>query len=431
MANLIPVDHDPFIGVAAAAPTLIPVDDDPFVGAAATAPTVVSVDHDPFAAPSSAPDASPLGPNPQPNIADTATSNALPAAPPDLSAASPNRFADFFSLLPPSEVDPTASRSPIFLSPNPFSPGNLPASIWPTKAPIFLNSPGQSPLLENAPAKRPAFDPTRSLLGPMPTAQPANSDASYPSPGPAPSASELEDQPPARSRLQGSANSSPLAPDSTFGDADAASGRPSDSPFGSDGQTSATRVVRDSAGHIAAIIHVRPASSDEMPSVVLNDASQDAPRPTKIVQFNNAITPNPVINRTTDILLWALEQSVAAMGSGFGARFGTAVHVDFANRVRKLDLPGIGQTGVEQTFHPEIPFNPLELLKYGLAGSVRTDVTLKDPKDPYQRPIAIYDLKTGDAVLRPSRAQELREGVQDQTIPIIVLRYKTIEAVLH
>jgi hypothetical protein len=153
------------------------------------------------------------------------------------------------------------------------------------------------------------------------------------------------------------------------------------------------------------------------------------PPATQAAYINRAVTPNDFINRTTDLLLWALEGTVLAMGPGSGARFGTAVHVEFAKRVRQLDLPGIGQVGVEQTFHPDVLYNPLERLVYGLEGSVRTDVTLKDPKHPNQTPIAIYDLKTGDAVLGPARAQELRDAVRNSTIPIIVLRYKTIEAI--
>jgi hypothetical protein len=47
--NLIPVDHDPFADNPAAAPRLIPVDYDPFDGAASAAPNFIPVDHDPFA----------------------------------------------------------------------------------------------------------------------------------------------------------------------------------------------------------------------------------------------------------------------------------------------------------------------------------------------------------------------------------------------
>jgi hypothetical protein len=49
MADLTPVDHDPFMGAAPAAPNFIPVDHDPFADAAPAAPTFVPVDHDPFA----------------------------------------------------------------------------------------------------------------------------------------------------------------------------------------------------------------------------------------------------------------------------------------------------------------------------------------------------------------------------------------------
>jgi len=124
------------------------------------------------------------------------------------------------------------------------------------------------------------------------------------------------------------------------------------------------------------------------------------------------------------MLLAVLQESVLAMGAGAGARFGTAVHVDFANRVRKLDLPGIGQDGVEQSFHLDLT----DFIHYGLAGTIRTDVTLRDPKDPNQRPIAVYDLKTGNAVLTPGRIDEIDRKVNTPGLLIIELQYRTGDA---
>ncbi len=107
--------------------------------------------------------------------------------------------------------------------------------------------------------------------------------------------------------------------------------------------------------------------------------------------------------------------------------FGTKVHTDFARRVKELDLPGIGQTGVEQTFHWGVEnMEELEnLLHYGFPGSIRTDVALSDPKNPGRGPIMVYDVKTGSAVLTRKRMQQIRDAVNQQDLPFIVLRYMT------
>jgi hypothetical protein len=208
-------------------------------------------------------------------------------------------------------------------------------------------------------------------------------------------------------------------------DDNSGNGSSAESPSDSDDARSITRLVRDSAGRALAIIHVRPAPS--VPSSE-SDATPDALHPgakyAQINKNNNAKTGNPVIDRTTDMLLDALEESVLAMGPGSGARFGMAVHVDFANRVRRLDLPGIGQKGVEQGFH----LNPMPFIRYGLADSIRTDVTLRNPKDPNQRPIAVYDLKTGNAVLTPGRVKEILDKVNAPGLFVIELQYRTGQA---
>jgi hypothetical protein len=49
MADLIPVDHDPFMGAAGTPAELVPVDYDPFARPPGAAPTLVPIDHDPFA----------------------------------------------------------------------------------------------------------------------------------------------------------------------------------------------------------------------------------------------------------------------------------------------------------------------------------------------------------------------------------------------
>ncbi len=88
--------------------------------------------------------------------------------------------------------------------------------------------------------------------------------------------------------------------------------------------------------------------------------------------------------------------------------------------VKELDLPGIGQNGIEQSWSLE------GLARYGLAGSVRTDVYLRDR---FGTPIAIYDVKTGNARLTPQRIQELRKAVgAGNDVPVIELSYREMTA---
>jgi hypothetical protein len=199
----------------------------------------------------------------------------------------------------------------------------------------------------------------------------------------------------------------------------------SNSPAGSqsapDDSGSIVRVVRDPTGRALAIIHAQPVASAPQTE---SDATSDALRPgAKYAQINNAKTGNPLIDRTTDMLLAVLQQSIQAIGPGWGRFFGTRVHTDFANRVRQLDLPGIGQDGVEQSYH----FDLEDLATYGMDGSIRTDITLRNSRDPRQDAIAVYDLKTGDAVLRPRRVDEILRALKRQ-VPVITLYYRTGDA---
>jgi hypothetical protein len=93
--------------------------------------------------------------------------------------------------------------------------------------------------------------------------------------------------------------------------------------------------------------------------------------------------------------------------------FGTAVHTEFARAVRTLNLPGIGRIGVEQSFDKDGE------ARWGADGSIRTDVVLRNPKGII---IAIYDLKTGNAIIRPPRANELRTMTgAGSDVPVIEL----------
>jgi hypothetical protein len=122
------------------------------------------------------------------------------------------------------------------------------------------------------------------------------------------------------------------------------------------------------------------------------------------------------------MLLDILTASVHAMGNGAGPLFGTRVHVDFARRLKGYDLPGIGSVGVEQSFSMG------ELAVYGVEGSIRTDIILRNAAG---KPVAIYDLKTGSAKLTPSRIKELRDGAGAPNVPVIELRFQTGTAILR
>ena len=80
--------------------------------------------------------------------------------------------------------------------------------------------------------------------------------------------------------------------------------------------------------------------------------------------------------------------------------FGIMVHAEFAISVRFQDLPGIGFRNVERTFSLDAS-DP----RYGLAGSIRTDVVLQNDQGDI---LAIYDVKTGTRRMSRTRANELR-----------------------
>ena len=133
---------------------------------------------------------------------------------------------------------------------------------------------------------------------------------------------------------------------------------------------------------------------------------------------------DPRIDRTTEFLLDALVEAVKELGSSVpeGSRptiFGTLAHSLFAKKVAELDLPGIGQDGIEQSWESGT------LIERIISGSKRTDIYLKNE---FGRPIAIYDLKTGNAQLTPARIQELRDAVGAGDIPVIELRWADLTA---
>ena len=119
------------------------------------------------------------------------------------------------------------------------------------------------------------------------------------------------------------------------------------------------------------------------------------------------------VDDTTRSLSKTLAAVIDSMPSGSGPLYGIAVHVAFANIVRFQGLRGIGLSDVETTF------NLLPDSYYGSKESIRTDVILRDDIGDI---IAIYDVKTGGATIRPQRAAEIRAKTKTgNNIPIIEL----------
>lgn len=126
---------------------------------------------------------------------------------------------------------------------------------------------------------------------------------------------------------------------------------------------------------------------------------------------NTAQTGMSVIDNTTDDLIETLKNVVDFLPDGSGPIYGIAVHTVFGNLVRFGNFPGIGFGDVETTFGGTGI--------YGAKDSIRTDVILKNEAGD---PIAIYDVKTGNAELRSDRLRELRDKTGfAPNIPIIEL----------
>jgi hypothetical protein len=106
---------------------------------------------------------------------------------------------------------------------------------------------------------------------------------------------------------------------------------------------------------------------------------------------------------------------VNSRGEGYGSKYGTAVHTDFANAVRGANLRGIGREGVERTY-------PEEDTRYGSEDTIRTDIVLRNDS---QEVIAIYDVKTGNAYLDARRVKELRDMTgASTTVPVIEMHVR-------
>lgn len=123
----------------------------------------------------------------------------------------------------------------------------------------------------------------------------------------------------------------------------------------------------------------------------------------------------PTIDQTSEALsdtLVAVMENLEYLPSLSPAQYGVAVHAAFGLAVSQLDLPGVGD--IERSFSLDT-LDPT----YGMAGTIRTDVTLRNVQGDI---IAIYDVKTGNARISASRADELREVTRaSPTTPVFEL----------
>jgi hypothetical protein len=133
-----------------------------------------------------------------------------------------------------------------------------------------------------------------------------------------------------------------------------------------------------------------------------------------LFRFDDGPTGILAVDQTTDALVEILAEVYARTGDGSGPLYGIEAHATFGKLVADRGLAGISPKDVEQSFSLS------GIAAYGSAGSVRTDVLLRDRDDNI---IAIYDLKTGSAKLSPARADELRNYTRiGADVPIIELR---------
>ena len=137
-------------------------------------------------------------------------------------------------------------------------------------------------------------------------------------------------------------------------------------------------------------------------------------------------TGNARIDAKTELLVDVVKEAVSIVGEGSGAAYGVQVHTTTAAMLRDLDIPGIGRHGIEQSFSLG------DTVRYGLDGSVRTDVVLRGGRTESSPILAVWDFKTGGALLTPSRIRELRSSLGiGLDVPIIEIHISRGISVKH
>jgi hypothetical protein len=126
------------------------------------------------------------------------------------------------------------------------------------------------------------------------------------------------------------------------------------------------------------------------------------------------------VEETTEILtnLLVRVNGAAARIPGLTARlYGIRVHTDFAIAVKALKLPPHLRN---LTLEVEQSFDRSGSARYGQPKSIRTDVILRNTRGVI---IAIFDVKTGDAEMRPPTERKYREYTKvNPSVPLIILR---------
>lgn len=141
------------------------------------------------------------------------------------------------------------------------------------------------------------------------------------------------------------------------------------------------------------------------------------------IDYSRALTGISTIDDTTKKLSETLGDTMARVdfiAEWTPSMYGTAVHVAFATQVRLQGLRGVE---VEQSFFDQKPGG------YGEPGSIRTDIILRNDTGDI---VAIYDVKTGGAVLTSARIREIRRqtkvGIEVPVIELQVNRGATIKS---
>lgn len=113
---------------------------------------------------------------------------------------------------------------------------------------------------------------------------------------------------------------------------------------------------------------------------------------------------------TVSALEKAASRALRSVGRGKGPLHGTKVHTAF-----KREVAGLGKA-----LKAEVSYKGGRRVSYGTRGSIRVDVV----EGPIDRPVAIYDLKTGGAKLTPGRIKQIRSHLPEQCrdIPIVEIR---------
>lgn len=145
-----------------------------------------------------------------------------------------------------------------------------------------------------------------------------------------------------------------------------------------------------------------------------------------MADYTKAFTGISRIDKNTRALGEILEgtmQTMSFIPTWTPQVYGTAVHVAFGTAVRFAGLEGIGPRDVEHSF---VNGGSAD---YGEPGSIRTDVVMRNEEGTV---IAIYDLKTGNAILTPARVRELRRKTgAGPNVPIIELRVGSARLTRH